>query len=114
MSIFSSIYIHAVFKKAIYIHAVSKKVIAFIVCTVSILLSALYELCHLLLQLALCELCQLMIVLYELCQLMLLPALCELFVCVQNQFFITQVDDFTNVSNCIGTALYKRILRAHR
>ncbi|KAL8559506.1 hypothetical protein ACOMHN_037170 [Nucella lapillus] len=36
------------------------------------------------------------------------------YIYIENQFFITQVEDFSTVSNCIGTALYKRILRAHR
>ncbi|XP_076444985.1 LOW QUALITY PROTEIN: phospholipase D1-like [Babylonia areolata] len=36
------------------------------------------------------------------------------YIYIENQFFITQVDDLSTVSNCIGTALYKRILRAHR
>ncbi|PVD27957.1 hypothetical protein C0Q70_10533 [Pomacea canaliculata] len=38
------------------------------------------------------------------------------YIYIENQFFITQVEasDYSDVSNHIGTALYKRILRAHR
>ncbi|GFN77900.1 phospholipase d1 [Plakobranchus ocellatus] len=36
------------------------------------------------------------------------------FIYIENQFFITQVGNTSNVNNAIGNALYKRILRAHR
>ncbi|XP_071112498.1 phospholipase D1-like isoform X2 [Haliotis cracherodii] len=36
------------------------------------------------------------------------------YIYIENQFFITQVDNSSLVSNDIGNALYKRILRAHR
>ncbi|GFS13250.1 phospholipase D1 [Elysia marginata] len=36
------------------------------------------------------------------------------FIYIENQFFITQVGDSSNVHNAVGNALYKRILRAHR
>nr|KAG5699353.1 hypothetical protein BaRGS_008261 [Batillaria attramentaria] len=36
------------------------------------------------------------------------------YIYIENQFFITQVGDTSTVGNCIGTALFKRILRAYR
>ncbi|XP_012944337.1 phospholipase D1 [Aplysia californica] len=36
------------------------------------------------------------------------------FIYIENQFFITQTGTSNTVHNCIGNALYKRILRAHR
>ncbi|XP_046564416.1 phospholipase D1-like [Haliotis rubra] len=36
------------------------------------------------------------------------------YIYIENQFFITQIDNSSSVSNDVGNALYKRILRAYR